>query len=81
LYSIRFYTDKKSYFSHLSDKTVGELKGYYLLLVMMEKTDMAVKTGERVQAAQPRAYQLELFEESMKRNVIVTVRTLKGLRI
>lgn len=35
---------------------------------------MATEKGETVRVAQPRAYQLELFEASMKRNVIVTVR-------
>lgn len=35
---------------------------------------MAAEVEKMEQITQPRAYQLELFEESMKRNVIVTVR-------
>lgn len=46
----------------------------------MEDTGATVaETGETKLATQPRAYQLELFEESMKRNVIVTVR-IEGAR-
>jgi hypothetical protein len=35
---------------------------------------MTANEAEAPHITQPRAYQLELFEESMKRNVIVTVR-------
>lgn len=35
---------------------------------------IVAETHETKSATQPRAYQLELFGESMKRNIIVTVR-------
>lgn len=42
--------------------------------IMEEAVEMVTEIVERDRVTQPRAYQLELFEESMKRNVIVTVR-------
>jgi hypothetical protein len=47
---------------------------------MEETPKAAAEGGKVVQISQPRAYQLELFEASMRRNVIVTVRMiLRGL--
>ena len=43
---------------------------------MAGEPQIAAEDGEMVPVSQPRAYQLELYEESMKRNLIVTVRTI-----
>jgi ERCC4-related helicase len=40
---------------------------------MDESTEMDARAEETGQVVQPRAYQLELFEKSMRENVIVTV--------
>ncbi len=45
-----------------------------LLFKMEDIGGVVAETSATGSATQPRAYQLELFEESMKRNIIVTVR-------